>query len=284
MSNVDKYKYVTVVDNDETLLPPRLNPIHGHDQLLNELYTNSFDTPLKAKLFGQNLDCQRFNHINPNITNNSLIESYIEYLTNAKSLVKQMSYNFDQVFFLKGEMIQIFFKQFFNLFLSNTNSKRGYKNDTRNGSYPIKININNLKKKNKKGLEDFDYTFLIRNENDFNYTINLFNLNRWLIQPFLRQHHVIINKTCDRYDRVFALSSFSNSNPWSGKTIHNTQTTFTLTLHLPYKRDFIRVPYRHGYLSHFRGYYHLLKDKKPIPINELFIDLNYFVCYFKPIV
>lgn len=274
MSNVDKYKYVTVVDNDETLLPPRLNPIHGHDQLLNELYTNSFDTPLKAKLFGQNLDCQRFNHINPNIKNNSLVESYIEYLTNANSLVKQMSYNFDQVFFLKGEMIRIFFKQFFNRFLNDT---------SRNGSieYPIKININNLKKKNKKGLEDFDYTFLIRNENDFNYTINLFNLNRWLIQPFLRQHHAIINKTCDRYDRVFALTNPESKSGY-GKTIHNTQTTFTFTVHQPYESDFVRIPFQHGYLSHFRERFHLKKDKEPIDIQQMFIDFNYFMCYLKP--
>lgn len=279
MSNVDKYKYVTIIDNDETVLPPKLNPIHDHDQLIKRLYTNSFDTHVKVKAFGQSLNCNRFNSIgNLNKKTNSPIENYIDYLNNVTLLANPMSYNFEQVFFLKMEIVAIFFRKFYFRFINSTS-----RNST--NQYPIKININNLNKIDKKGLEDFEYTFLIRNEYDFNYTRNLFYLNRWLIKPFLKQHQSIINKACDRYDRVFGLANnFNNSENDYGKTIHNTQTTFTFTVHQPYESAFVRIPFNHGYLSHFRGDFHLRKEKKPIAINQLFIDFNYFVCYFKPIV
>lgn len=276
MANIDKYKYISVMDNDETVVPPKLNPINGHSDLLQELKRNKLSSTDKINKFNSNLNCERFSN-----KNKSSIESFLDFVSQTNSPDKKVSYNFDQVYFIKMDMIQHFFDKLDKILENNSIV------------FPLNININNLNDVDpnvygavdKQGLEAFDYTFAIQDDNDLTHATNLLNINKFLLRPYLEANKWIINKTCERFDRFFVMSDFSSgSYKTMGKSIHNTQTTLTFTLHAPYNSAFIKVPYQYGYLSHFRGYFHLNKSKKPGPITNIFIDLSYFNCYFKAIV
>lgn len=275
MQNVDKYKYIFVGDNDEAILTPKIKQIQTLSKFYRDFSSLNLDTSEKINNYMSSLTCDRFSN------NQSKIESFIKYLVEENSLKKPQSYNFDQIYFIKQRMIQKFFNKF-EIILKE-----------KNFSYPISININNVDKINpnvyglrdEEDLEAFYFTLEIKNENEFNYASNLYYFNKYFVKPFFKKYELFINSSCKRYNRAFAFASFTrNGNKIDGKTIHNTQTTYTLTLHEPYASDYLKISYEHGYYSHFRSNFHFNKEKKPGSVSDLIIDLSYFKCYFIPMI
>jgi len=281
---VEKYKYITIVDSDESLIIPKLNSNQTILDLVETIRTiNNFNSFKKIETVF-NHKCDRFSSNSNSKYNNSKNnqENYLNYLNEKNDLNHSVSYNFNQANYMKQEIMQLFFLKFEQILLQNDET------------YPFEININNLDQldymqyssRDSNGLEAFEYVFEIKNESDFNYAYNLYNINRFYLKPFLNRSEWILNKTCDRYKRFFILYDYTQS--IMGKSIHNTQTTFTATLHEPYATEFIRIPFSQGYMAHFRANYHFKKEKNQktssVPIKNLIFDLNYFQCYFKPIV
>ena len=98
------------------------------------------------------------------------------------------------------------------------------------------------------------------------------------------KYDLISNLISEPFNRHFYLKGKKTVGLW-GKTIHNTLLTETLNHHMPFKvtkDSIITVPHENGHVSHFRGKNYLdLRDQ--ISITELHFDLDYFFCYYKPI-
>lgn len=58
MANIEKYKYISVMDSDETVVPPKLNPINTHSDLMQELRRDKLSSADKIEKFNSNLNCE----------------------------------------------------------------------------------------------------------------------------------------------------------------------------------------------------------------------------------
>lgn len=259
LSHIDQYRYITIVDNDETIIPKNLNQIKTYEDniefLLNENNLN-FSNLI-------NPTCNRFE----STSKESLIELFIKDLAKINGK-KNVSYNFDQGFFLKFSFIEFLFKKFKDIDLLNKDQ--------------TDLILEIKQDEGKQDLEPFNFIFSIKNLKELNYAKNLYKLYFNIIKPFRELFNKEIQKYVEKFDRLFVLIEDQDKVGY-GKTIHNTQVSFDLTLHQPLDRPFWKVPLKYGYLSHFRDYYQPTINQEPISILNIQFDLNYFDCYFKPI-
>ena len=132
---MEKYKYITIVDSDESLIIPKLNSNQTILDLVDRIRTiNNFNSFKKIETVF-NHKCDRFssnsNSKYKNSKNNQ--ENYLNYLNEKNDLNHSVSYNFNQANYMKHEIMQLFFLKFEQLLLKN------------NETYPFEININNFK-------------------------------------------------------------------------------------------------------------------------------------------
>jgi len=67
-----------------------------------------------------------------------------------------------------------------------------------------------------------------------------------------------------------------------GKTIHSTFLAHSVNTHYPQPFDNMKtIKIEQGHVSHFRQGYNINWNEKSI--MDFQFDLNYFLCYFKPI-
>jgi hypothetical protein len=151
--------------------------------------------------------------------------------------------------------------------------------------------------------ENVTFVFEIKSQNDLVYAQSLLKVYKNVLKPFIDEFDLSA-VTGGSFDRFFyvggALSRFA-----VGKTAHDTRSTFAMFIHyaklylnttVPEQPivDFSRnnslwhmhehVPWQLGHSSHFRRKYEYVgKHYRNASIQELKLDLNYFDCFFKPV-
>ena len=113
------------------------------------------------------------------------------------------------------------------------------------------------------------------------YARHLLEIHELFIAPMYTQNADTMRALPEPFNRLFMLMGASTS--WfCGKTIHNTLLSNTVGNHYADAGEVPTVPMELGHNSHFRKLYNI--DNKPKSISEFYFDLNYFLCYYKPIV
>jgi hypothetical protein len=150
--------------------------------------------------------------------------------------------------------------------------------------------------------ENVTFVFTIRSQKELIYAAGLLRVYKNVIKPFIDDFEYR-KITGSGYDRFFYVGGKSSSFA-CGKTVHDTRTTFDLSIH--YVENYLNrtvpnrplierdkskywlminyVSFQHGHSSHFRKKYsHLSEHFKEVAIQELQLDLNYLDCFFKPV-
>ena len=138
-------------------------------------------------------------------------------------------------------------------------------------SYKIMITDDSSKK---------NFNITIKTQKEHLYAKYLYNLFTKIIKPFYKKNAKSLNQISESFNRLFFL--IGPSTTWMcGKTIHNTLLTKTLSTHYPepFIAEYISI--ENGHSSHFRKEYNINWADKSI--TDFNFDLNYFLCYFKPI-
>ena len=256
LNNKNNYKYIAVSDQDEITMPRYFNLTHFHNKIPDE--------KLDSKCF--------YSGLKSNETSN--IQFYLESHKKAKNLTKQdITFHFNMGVYLKQQTIDIFFLQLEKSLINSSIS-----NDSDNKIFNVKdtsdTNSNN---------EIVDFNVTINNRDELIYAQYLLNLYLTVIKPFYAQNRVSLAKNVpENFNRFFFL--LGPSTTWfCGKTIHNTLLTHSLSTHYPEPMEGLEwMAIEEGHVSHFRKAYNLnWKDKS---ILEFKFDINYFLCYFKPVV
>ena len=132
----------------------------------------------------------------------------------------------------------------------------------------------------EKSFKDFtpstpdvlEYKVSIKNKMDFIYAKYLFKLYNNTIKPFYEQNSRIMEKINEPFNRLFySIQEKVTAN--DARKIVNSD----LKLNSPKTI----IPYQHGHVAHFPKDY--VFKRKIKSIREFSIDLNYFLCYYLPI-
>lgn len=164
-------------------------------------------------------------------------------------------------------------------------------------SVSIYLNVTDYNRPRKginKGPHDFSVT--IKSQRELRYAINLLQIYKIYLKPYLDQNAALFLNHTQDFDRFFVfvgdINLFAN-----GKTLHNTLSTFDMTIHAvehyidtnpdhthtpnDFSPTMFFIPNHLARLSHFRKLQYF--SYKQVSIKNLMFDLNYFNCYFKPI-
>jgi len=255
-ANRNKYKYITITDQDESIAPRGLlnttiDLFHSDHQDYKQLITNY----------------QCYNNNN----NNSKLESYLNsLLSNLNITKKHASFYFKMSLHLKNKTADLIFKQL-GSFLTSLN-------ETKPINYTILIqDVTEISAYGAK----LKFWFSIRNKDELDYAKRIYKFHTELMEPILRKNKQILDKVAaESFNRVYILFGQNSTGFLYGKTIHNTITTDILNTH--FGGPTFDIPVEYGHLSHFREIYHI--NWGVYPITELMFDFNYYNCYFKPVI
>jgi hypothetical protein len=269
LNNTHKYQHVAVLDNDEIVLPRTKTKLFTVKDNFNYISKLKFDSN-PAKLFiveGIELSC--------NNNSDDKLEKYFIDLN-----VNPVTFYFHMGFYLKDRQVNQIIEKLESYFLNITNSTNQIHKIIVNDSQPQSEYHNN-----------YNFTFIIKNQDEINYALNVCKIYRNLIQNFENKHKSELGTFSDRFHRFFyiggILSSFA-----CGKSIHNTDVSFDMNVHhpvsdinYPEQAEISHINYNFGHLGHFRYVNEFHKSNyKEISITELILDLNYLNCYYKPMV
>ena len=247
--HMDKYNYITLNDHDEIIIPRYFEP--------------------NAKL--EKISENKCNYPNENKLNKTDLQIYLDSLKKSLNLNGDFSFHFKMGIFMKMRLIDYLFQQYELLINSNS-----YKNEIK---YPYSFRVIDA-------LDGIDFNCKISDKNEHDYALYLLNIYKTLLQPLKKKFDSISDLISEAFNRHFYLKGQS-TNWLFGKTVHNTKLTNTLTHHYPssFTKDSIaEIPIQLGHLSHFRRTIkNYLDFKNDVSITELHFDLDYFFCYYKPI-
>ena len=275
----DKYKFVAIVDPDEAILMNKHSEYFELDRVRHMLVSNYGNvSSIESKIFLNRCDRR-----------DSKIENYLGELNRRSNLSSAKSFYFGQGYFIKNSLMHKIAEKFEDFF----NSTAEFEFDK---VYFIVVIDNQT-----KSQQISNYTFTISNLYEFMYAKGLFQTYKSLIRPYLDQNKDLFSRHVDAFNRLFYITGEITDFSY-GKSVHNTSSTFDITIHHANKyvdensfslsKDkyylarsmaaYHSVPYDLGHLSHFRAYFHW--DFIPMSVLFLNIELNYFNCYFRPIV
>ena len=213
----------------------------------------------------------------------SYLRSYLDKIYSENEYPLENSLYLPQVMFLKQDLVDKIFSKIDLLFRStNKNSI----------VFPLGIHIyakhSSTQTKGFKfsdSIYDANFTFVISNPRDLKYAESLLSLYTHLIGPFLTANKDKLSDQSERLTRFFYLNGFNqtdvnqNKMGYVGKTFVNAKTSYFMDG--PHEPDGPHHDAQSYYLSHFRNRYEL--GRAPKSIRLLNLDLNYFVCYAKPL-
>ena len=257
----DKYKYVSIMDQDEIILPR--NPLqHSIYESFNDLNQESYDE-------FERLNFNKLPEMIDYKTNKS--SQLIAYLKILDKLIPKTktksSYCFKMSVYLKYSTIEGIINE-----LSKT-----LNDSSSNYNYTIKII---LEERTHHGVK-FDFNLLIKSESEYKYAKFLVNLHKNYIEPFLIKNNQSLQSISEPFRRLyFFMGNVTTDFLW-GKTIHDTLRTQFLFTHWPLGEPCENVPMKYGSLSHFRRSYNIYPSN--YSITELYFDFDYFHNYFKVI-
>jgi hypothetical protein len=253
---------VTIVDNDETIIPRisegYFNIEDYNNFLLNTNFDRDFDQ-IEAQL--DKIKCSSPEGQSP-------LDSYMSRIKSARSI----SYYFQQGFYLNDQIFDRLFQLLDERLGSTIKSGELF-------SKPFELNLAYEDAQNEQ--MSFNYTFSVTNAEDHLYARNLIKLDRNFVRPFREKNRVRLGQVSENYGRFYALMSVKDNEFTSGKSIHTTNHTRNVCVHsLCGMRDRL-VTQQLGHLSHFRRFF---KFRKFILFNirQIVFDLNYFNCFVRP--
>ena len=294
LNNIDKYRYVAVIDNDELVLPRKtknffkLNEVN--DYISNLSWLDKSSQAKKNAVFSD-IKCNRY-QINKVIQNKQEIESYLNEISNLAELKRPLTIYSHMAFYIYNSLVEKIFLELEKTLKMPSTLKAVEKFENVTfivNDFNIKPELNN------------SFTFIFNTPREFEYAKNLLGIYRDVIEPYLKKNEDLIASSTYDYDRIFYVAG-RNNHFACGKSIHDSRNAFDFSVH--YIENTIRVAengsisigYNAGYwekynqmddnlvhVSHFRRDFSYLSAKyQPLPIEFFRIDLNYLNCYFVP--
>jgi hypothetical protein len=273
LNNTDKYKHVSVIDNDEIVMP-RVNRrlLHTADNF-NFISKLTFDQENRTQddLSELEMTCDSANRS----------DAIDAYLGSFKTQKPANTFYFHMGFYLRDKQVKQIIEAFEGYLLFN-----GSFDYTKEHFITV---IDRLSPTADHNI--YNFTFVLKNKRDIDYAMNLCRIYRFLIEKFERNFTSDLAKYSERFHRFFyiggLLSSFA-----CGKSVHSTDVTFELSVHYPEpdkmytdQAELFMIGYDYGQVSHFRHVNEFHKSsQRVIAISELILDLNYLNCFYKPIV
>jgi hypothetical protein len=285
LDNIDKYKRVTIIDNDETILPLKTSNFFRADESANYISSLKESSISKNDVFG-NIKCNRYDS-NINVEEQTSIESYFNELMFNEKVNRPKSIHFQQGFQIYHSLVDKIIES-----VADT-IKREYQINNSNINYTVQVLDLNVKKEMNISME-----FTIKGQDQLNYAKNMVKIYKEIIKPYFEANKNFISANVKDFDRFFVMISKHNSR-FCGKTVHDTRVSFDLTIH--YMEHYInktQVVFDRKLLwqqqfwpsineartSHFRNNLGYFSDLyKQVPIVDFQLDLNYLNCYFIPI-
>lgn len=263
--NIDKYVHIAVFDQDESILPRRIDKFA---KISSDTYirTGDFDK-IKCSESSQWISSY-FKELNHRL------DSSANYDKSHLKNVSDFSYHFLMTLYLKHSTIRDLFNELNKYFKYSAKF---------NNSYSFELNdLNDVNQHGKKGVR---FQVFIDNEGEHSYARALYDLYKKRVAPFLERNSKTFQDMPEVFSRLFLVGNRTTS--WMcGKTIHNTQNVQFVSTHYPEGnnqfKNMVWTPQEYGHVSHFRS---SLKDlnERNVSIYHIQFDLNYFNCYLKPI-
>jgi hypothetical protein len=250
LTNRDKYKYVTIMDDDETIIPRK----PYNNEIIESLYQNYESYQEK---------------IDPISNKSTKFIPYFESLLTKFNLGSKATFGFRWAPYMKNKHIKIIFNEIEKIYQSN-------------------ISNHLLKIKDVNDSNGLEFKIRINGEQDFNYAKYLYEMHLKYIEPFFKNNSQLLSLVPEPFTRFYYFNGKETVfHWWYFKHIHDASEAFKVSTHLPENKvsSSMHVPVNYGHVTHFREDYrepYQWKEKE-IPIKELFFDFVYFNNYFKPI-
>lgn len=253
---------------------------------MNKTYEEMMTHSIDIEQFIDQFKCER------HTSNKLMLEEYLSELENVSKSKKELpsSYYFPQGFLLDSIFMNHLFEKLDQV-LKALDLKSIFSNQT--SPVSIYFNVSDLR---RPVFSPATFPITIKSHRELMYAINMLDIYKKYFKTYITQNaRLFADKTKD-HDRFYAL--VGHINHAMGKTLHNTQLTFDLSIHYP--EDYIdpsadppsiksgqtawnlnEFPHDLAHLSHFRKVQNF--NFPEVPFEFFIIDLNYFNCYFKPI-
>ena len=201
LENKDKYKYITINDQDETVVPRYLNDFR---KIQTDLIENNIKFTDKSK--------QKCFYGEKNLNN---IEEYLKKLKTkliATSKNQNISFHFSTGIYIKDKTMNVFFNQLGYIF-----NETSFSNQSNQSMYVYSINVKeNDEKNNRKGGQLMNFNVTIKSQKEFLYAKYLYKLYFNVIKPFNQRNQNELKKIYEPFNRLFYL--LGPSTTWfSGK-------------------------------------------------------------------
>jgi hypothetical protein len=186
----------------------------------------------------------------------------------------EFSIHFPQVMLITFELTVVIFNEIEKINISLDESYAGF---------PIKISVTQDNDQSNKyyasKIFGHNFTLLINCYDEYKYAINLLNVYKYMIKPFMIENELKLSNISDLYKRFYYFRTPFKPNHYVGKTMVSENIETFASPHFPYHSPtFVENIY---YLSHFRVKYELQKIESSI--TSFHFDYSYFLCYFKPL-
>ena len=261
LENADKYEYVAVVDNDETIIP-RVNTKFKLKKDTFD-YVSKFDQDMLENEI-QFISASCHQEVSNKIE--AIIDTYIH------SYGPNKNYNFHMAYYLRDVDVKKIFNAFEAYFTSSY-----FKQELKEHIIEV-IDLEPASIYHKQ----YNYSFLIKNTAELNYARNLLFLYRNFIEKFENEYKDKLSSYSEQFHRYFYISG--NSTDWKcGKSIWHTDHTSEYSVHYGIVAErWHHISLDSGHNGHFRRWYPFKPEN--ISINELSLDFNYLSCFYKPII
>jgi hypothetical protein len=265
LSNKHLYNYISVIDQDEIVMPRVNNKIRKNADIYNLIKNLDFEHITNKKSLNNELNlessCSASNYQNRDF------DLYLNNLKKDYAINNDVSFHYMMAFYLSFDSVEIIFKNFDDYF-TKTN-------------YSIGDKQNVLIKFNDTSFQNYTYHFLFNNQDDVNYVKNMIKIYKLFIRNFFISNKNTLDQYSNQFNRFFYIAGDVTSHA-CGKTIHNTNLTWQLTTHYVVGSGHYAVNFNEGSDSHFRLEY-TFQPQKTINARDLVLDFNYIYCYYRPI-
>jgi hypothetical protein len=260
----DSAKLIFLIDNDETFIPSKLKNFQSRPEGINFLSQKSyFESKSEVDDFKKNI-------MNRNLCDNykteNKITEFLDEVYSKNKLDDDFSILIPPAVYGHNPLVEIIFDKVEKIL--NTEEMNFKSNKIK---FPIKM-------PNVIYLEIENFTIVINNQNEFVYAKNMLYIYKNFIRPFLIENKEKLEKLTERFTKFYnfkveVLQSFY------GKDFNNPDR---VTYMDPHESNGVNFELKDQQLSHFRD---IMNTKKSgdYPISNIYLDLNYYLCYFLPI-
>ena len=262
LENADKYEHVTVVDIDETIMP-RINSKFKKKSDTFE-YVKQLNTDSLRESIAIKKEMSSLSNTCSSRDQNKIIDSYLS------SIADKTNFHFSMAYYLKDVTVKMIFNAFEAYFKSNSSN-----------SLRQAIEVIDITPKSKFH-NPYNYTFIIKNQDELIYAKNLLFIYRHFIEKFENKYTKQLSGLSEQFHRYFYISGPTTG--WlCGKSIWHTDKTSEYSVHYGVVASEPRwFNFDEGHNAHFRQSYPF--NAKNISITEFSLDFNYLNCFYEPMI